>query len=629
VAKQKKFTKNVKQVPTSKLKSNAASNSQSKKGLGEIPKYVWGILAILLLSTYIAYKPSLDNGFVNWDDEVYVVENSYIGESDGWFKRIVSLNYHPLTMISLHRDYKKPVKDAEIDAKPFHLTNLILHLFNTALVFVFIALLTRKKWVVATFTAMLFALHPMHVESVAWISERKDVLYVFFFFLGLISWHYYREKRSVIFYVLSLAFLVLSCLSKAMAVVFPVVLLLIDYYEQRILQDQSFLKPKYFLEKLPHFGIAIFFGLMAVNVQGGGNFYGFFDLEVQHEAIAKFDTFTIWQRFTFASYGFIMYIVKLVVPTGLSTFYPYPNAIEAEGFKFMVMPFLVLIIFALAFWLMKKRRWFSFGIFFYFITVALVLQFLSVGKVIIADRYTYLPYVGLGFILGYGAYLLMKNKALKFPVIGAIALLGGFWAVQTSNACAVWKDGETLWTNVIQNEPDAYEAYINRGNLRGKRGEPQKALDDFLVAVQMKNDDPEVFKSLGNTYGSLGDFQKSVDAFNKAIALNPNDYSYYLNRGVTYGQIQNDSMALMDFEKALSMKPPSWDYPVLLNYKAIAAFAVHQNEKGVETLEKLAALQKTNTDTYARLLGVYRQLGDKENEQRIVAELKKLGVNAQ
>lgn len=592
----------------------------------KVPQMVWVFLVALLAATTFTYWSSLDNGFVNWDDEVYVLDNPNISSTDGWFKRVVSLNYHPITMISMANDYKKPAQGEELDARPFHRTNLIFHVLNTFLVFLFVVLLTRKKWLVALFAAMLFALHPMHVESVAWISERKDVLYVFFFLLGLISWFYYKHKGSKLAYLLSIVFLLMSCLSKAMAVVFPVVLLLIDYFENRIANEKQFISMKLILEKIPHFVVAIFFGLVAMDVQGGGNFNGFFNIEIQEDAIADFDAFTIWQRITFASYGFVMYLVKLILPFNLSTFYPYPTISEASSLKFTIMPFVAMGIIGLAIYLFKKSRVVTFSIFFYLITVALVLQFLSVGKVIIADRYTYLPYVGIGILIGYGVYWLSEKGNLKTPVIIGVIALGLFWAYLSNNATKVWKSGETLWTQVIDVYPFAFEAYVNRGNTRGETGEVKKALSDFQIAIQIEPGDAEVFKSLGNAYGSLDQFDKSVEAFDNAIRIDPGDYTYYLNRGVTHARAKNDSLALRDFESALTVPYPSAEKPKILNYISMSAFSVRDNEKGLNALEEILEIQAGNTNVRLQIARAYHQLGRKEERNIHVAELDKRKV---
>ena len=189
------------------------------------------LLFITLIATLIIYFPSVNNALTNWDDQEYITNNTSLktpaSQNIGYhFKNFHMGNYHPLTMISLNMDYKEP-----LDPKPFHVTNLILHLLNTALVFLFVFLLTQKN-VIAFISSMLFALHPMHVESVAWASERKDVLYTLFFFAALCTYLKYLsdEKNKQRWFLITTSLFILSLLSKGQAVVLPVIFILIDVF---------------------------------------------------------------------------------------------------------------------------------------------------------------------------------------------------------------------------------------------------------------------------------------------------------------------------------------------------------------------------------------------------------------
>ena len=276
-------------------------------------------------------------------------------------------------MISLGIDYQL----WGLNPFGYHLGNLIIHLINTLLVFFFVRQLAPKSLVfVPFFTALVFGIHPMHVESVAWISERKDVLYVLFFLLGLITYLKFLGNKSLKIFALVILFFCLSLLSKAMAVVFPVVLLLIDWFKGRQWNIRVG------MEKVPFFFLSLVFGVTAYQIQSGG-------------AIAEFDHFTFIDRMVFAAYGFCMYLVKAIVPVQLSAFYPYPFvAGGAVPGYYYAMPIIAVLLLGGAVAVYKKSKAPLFGLGFYLVTVALVLQFISVGKAIMADRYTYLPYVG-------------------------------------------------------------------------------------------------------------------------------------------------------------------------------------------------------------------------------------------
>jgi hypothetical protein len=249
---------------------------------------------------------------------------------------------------------------------------------------------------ISILTALIFAAHPMHVESVAWVSERKDVLYTFYFLIGLLLYYQYLLKRKIFFLVAATISFVLSALSKSAAVVFPVVLFLIDYYEGRKFTIKSV------AEKLPLFLIAFYFGVTAIKTQSN--------------SIRDLVVFSVFERIQFASYGFMNYLVKFIYPHHLSSFHPFP---EKGNIPLAYNLALIAILFLIVYMILagRKKKWLVFGIGFYFVTVALVLQFISVGKAVTAERYTYIPYIGAGFVyatLLHNIFSENKYKNLKY-----------------------------------------------------------------------------------------------------------------------------------------------------------------------------------------------------------------------
>jgi protein O-mannosyl-transferase len=267
----------------------------------------------------------------------------------------VSLNYHPLTMFSLAVNYSF----SKLNTYGYFFTNILFHLLNTLLVFIFLYRLSGKKFWVGAVSALLFGIHPMHVESVAWASERKDVLYCFFFLASCITYLSYLETKQVKYIVYCFVLFLLSCLSKAMAIPLPLVLVLIDFYRQRQFTFKTI------AEKIPFFALTLVFGLLALNIQS-------------KEAIADFQVFTLPQRFMFAAYGFMMYWVKLFVPWKLSAFYNYPS-LDGVTLVYQAAPLIVLLlVLGPAFYFYKKNRdhfrvW-VFGMGFFIAMVAMVLQ---------------------------------------------------------------------------------------------------------------------------------------------------------------------------------------------------------------------------------------------------------------
>ena len=246
-------------------------------------------ICFIVIITFIVFFPSFKCGFTNWDDEDYVTKNSLVVSNfihvKEIFKTPVLLNYHPITMLTFALNYQF----GKLNPVGYHLWNVLLHVLNTILVFVFIFIFTKRNLLMATIVALFFGIHPMHVESVAWVSERKDVLYVFFFLAALISYLYYKEKGKPIWYSITLLLFILSCLSKAMAVVFPFVLILIDYYTADSISQIAIWKRKTSIDKIPFFLISLVFGITAYVIQHNG------------KAMEFMNHFTSFQRLVLSS----------------------------------------------------------------------------------------------------------------------------------------------------------------------------------------------------------------------------------------------------------------------------------------------------------------------------------------
>jgi len=521
------------------------------------------LLSILLLTilTYFVYSSATDNQFVNWDDQVYVEEQPLVLKKEyaQLWKTPVSLNYHPVTMISFAMQVPKDLK--KLTAKPFIRMNVWLHIFNSALVFLLLWMLNDKKWLVALFTAAIFALHPMHVESVVWVSERKDVLYTFFFLLSLIAYWQYLSNNKKYWLLLTFFCFLLSVLSKAMAVVLPIVLLLLDYWKGKDFKDM-----KVWIEKIPFLGVSMFFGLMAVSVQNGGDFGGLLTLVGEKSnAIADTEIFNYWQRFQFASYGFVSYIIKFFVPTDICAFYPYPDGNKLNSIQGILYPLTFVTILFLAFWSAFRTKIFAFGIGFYFVTVALVLQFMSVGLAIMADRYTYVPYIGLAFLLLYAIdkWINVKGPSIKYLTLGVLSLFVTFLSYKTKSQVEVWQNSETLWTQVLQYYPKEDLALANRGNYRGKTGNIDGAMSDFEIAIADGCQRSDVYEGLGNSYGTLSEQQsdkkneytlKAIEMYKKALSIEPSKGNIYYNLGIAQLQT-NPAASEVAFNESLKLMP--------------------------------------------------------------------------
>ena len=569
----------------------------------------WTFVAAISILTLIAFYPSLKCEFTNWDDGTYVTQNPMIWKLDGAslkeiFTTPVSLNYHPLTMLSLAVDYSFD----QLNPYYYHLHNVLIHILNALLVFVFVKMLVegynRKAPVgivrpnplnVSLVTSALWAIHPMRVESVTWVAERKDVLYVFFFFLSLIFYLRYLDSKKVSFMIYCFVFFICSCLSKGMGVVLPVVLVLIDWFygDAKTFKQifQSTIKKAHF------FLVSIAFGVVAFEIQSQG-------------AIAAMETFAFFQRLTFGCYGFLMYLWKLLLPLNLSAFYPYPFT-DAQGnipAIYYASPFLVLFIaFVIIFVLWKKNeagKFLVFGFSFYFIAVALVLQFVSVGSVIMADRYAYLSYTGLFFIIGY-FYEWVRNKysttiSTAFTCLLLVAV--ACFSYLTHERTKVWTNAKTLWTDAMNQFPFIEIAYENRGIYFKDHHQLDSMLMDYEFATQkLHSKNEKIWSNLGNLYGLLGQqkdksfFDKSLDAYSHAIELNPANASTYLNRAITFSMMGQYAKSIPDFDKSLQLAPE-----VALTYKnrAYTLMQLGQFAASISDYDKAIQLYEYDTLSY-------------------------------
>ncbi len=582
----KQGNKNLKQVPAQKTIPKGTHPVKMQKPLAGTPEPSYAkviVLAVILIVTFAAFFPSLRNDLLKtWDDQAYITRNDLVKNLTGdnvakIFKEDKGLyaNYHPLTTLSLAINYHF----SKEETFGYHLTNLLLHLLNTLLVFIFIYLLTRKNLVIAGVTSLLFGLTPIHVESVAWISERKDVLYSFFFLASLIAYQQFLKKSNWLFYILSLAFFLCSLLSKAMAASLPVVLVLIDFMEKR---KWSL---KLFAEKVPYLFLAVILGLYAIRMQAEGNAMG---------AV----TFPLISRLFHACYGFTAYISKIFLPVGLSTFYPYPYPLVNAGWITNTTPsvfYLTFLVSAVLFFFSiyavfsgkKNLRILGFGLLFYAITIALVLQFLPVGRAIMADRYAYVPSIGLFFIIGYFAGELYDKKMFRIPVVVILLLYSGFLFFLTREQTRVWKNDETLWNNVISIFPGDNRiaiAYANRAQYYQLQGKPTEALKDLLVVAGWNSKDDNALDKIGKIYGKeLKDLNTAITYFKQAYQVNPQNLEVIRDLATVYG-ITGDVRSSLEYSlKGLEINK---DDAFLLYSAGVGYSNLGQKALGQEYLDK-------------------------------------------
>lgn len=611
------------------------------------PQILFGLTSTLGI-IFITYLPSLSNKFTFWDDNIYVTENPMV-YGLAWenikaiFSQPVAANYHPITMLSFAINYQI----SGLDAFGYHLINLFLHLSNAVLVFYFVWLLSKgKKWV-ALIAAVLFGIHPMHVESVAWIAERKDVLYTFFFLLGLIRYLQYRIRKTAKNYLLTFFFFVLSVLSKPSAVVFPLVLILLDYwrYEQKSNSKKHWNWSKILLPKIPFFLVSLLIGTITLQTQS-------------ETAIAEIGTFTVLQKFTFVCYGFVMYIIKAFFPFHLAAHHAYPNLEESLAFYYYLMPIGTIIIFIASYYSIKYTKIFFLGMLFFILNIVLVLQFISVGSAILAERYTYVPYIGLFITLGYGFDTLWRtpsNKKILLP-LAAIYILG--LSYQTFERCKIWKTDETIWTDVLEKYPRSaiafnnraahyskenqldnaladfnnalqiypkyFDSLIGRSTLYQKIGELDKSLVDAQLARAIRPEDERPYICLGGVYFQQKAYDKSLDVSNKALEINPNNAEGRLNRAILYSIKTDFQKALLDFNQFLQFRPND---PRGYLYRGIAYSKVGQLDAAIQDFNQTIQFMPSNGHAYFERSKVHLSKGNSSQALADAQKAESLGIS--
>jgi len=541
-------------------------------------------LGAILVLTFVVYLPCLGNGFTSWDDNGYVTENAAVTHGDLRALLIAPLggNYHPLTMLSLALNYKV----SKLDPASYHWLNLLLHLANTALVFLFVRKLSAGRFWTTVATALFFGVHPMHVESVAWVAERKDVLYAFFYLLALLAYLKYLDTRGPAWLVATLLAFVLSAASKPAAVVLPLTLLAIDYYRRRPM------KISIVLEKLPFFVVSIADGLLTM--------YG----QRSVGSIAPPHLWSPLQKVLFPSYATIMYVVKLFVPVNLSAVYPYPSVHAGERLApaFYVAFLALVTLLPAVVYLCRRVPAVLFGLAFFFINIILVLQLVPVGSAIMSERYTYLPYIGLFLALTWWLDEPAGPRLLKPLVAGALLLLLPVSVIQTRTRCGVWRNDETLLNDTIQKYPhQIWYAYWHRGYYYYERGRLEQALADFNEALALNSGIASVWMHKGGLLARLNRNDSAFVCTERAIALKP-DYAEALsNRGGLKVRKGDLAGALDDLGRAIALDPKLRD--AYIN-RAAAYVVMNEYEKSIPDRRRAIELDPKDPTNYRQFSAI-------------------------
>jgi hypothetical protein len=466
--------------------------------------------------TALLYSRTLQNGILSWDDRTHITDNKDIqslsvNNIKAIFTSYYVRMYHPLVTLSYAIEYHF----FGINPIAYHTTNVLFHLANVVLVFYLVLSLSKRRET-AFIAACLFGIHPMHVESVAWIAERKDVVYAFFYLCAMFCYTRFIQREQIKYYWMACICFVLSLFSKTTAITFPIVLFLIDYYFHRKVTVRTL------LEKLPLFALSLVFGLIAFRSQG---------VSAQHVLGGNFDFI---DRLFLASYSLSYYLIHLFAPFNLSVLHLMPMKIQGMLPIEYYLAVILLIIFA--FVGTRKgifHREYVFGLLFFIVILSVNIHIIPFGMSVVSERYTYLAYIGLYYIIGQlYCYLFDRYQHLLFPwkkviTIGA-ALIAIFLGYLTYQRIGVWKSTPILFQDAAMKTSKKYEANFIQGLSYNFEG-------DEKIKTKL--------------------YKEAIECFDKAIVLIPQSPEFYVNRGVAKYCLSDYIDAMKDYEKAIELNP--------------------------------------------------------------------------
>ena len=619
------------------------------------------ICLALAILTVIVFWQLKDCGFISFDDPMYVYENATVqsGLNANSIKSAfspelakLSGHWHPLTWLSWMLDYEL----FGLNASGFHLVNLLFHVLNTLLLFLVLRRMTKALWPSA-FVAALFAIHPLHVESVAWIAERKDVLSTFFWMLTLGAYSYYVESPGWKRYVFVLLFFVLGLLSKPMLITLPFVLLLLDYWplnrfseikpaqkiQPQVLQarnsDQSKKKSKkkqvakgsleaqkplvvakpaepefkwslifpLVWEKVPLFVLAALSSSVTyLAAQSVG-------------AVASTKALPLSVRIGNAFVSYITYIGKMFWPANLAVFYPYPKPLMSWQVWGAIL-FLVTVT-GIVIWRAKKSPYLLTGWLWYLSILVPVIGIVQAGPQAMADRYTYLSLIGLFLIAAWGVPDLLKKLHYRKEILTAVSVLIILGlSMKTWIQVGYWQDSLTLYDHSLKVTVNSWLIHYNRGVVYGNLGNTSLAIDDYSRAIEIAPRYVSPYINRGIAYAKLGNYSQAIKDYDKAIEIKPRYSSLYNNRGNAFIHLGNYSQAIKDYSRAIEIKP---DYAEAHYGRGLAYAKLDDYRQALENFNKTIEIKPDFALAFYNRSATHLKLG---NNSLAVKDLQRAAI---
>ena len=576
-------------------------------------------LVALLAATLLVYSPSFRHGFVSFDDPVYVSENPVVGrgltlEGVRWAFGFHAGNWHPLTWLSHMLD----VELFDLDAGKHHLVSALLHATNALLLFLALARMSACPWT-SLAVAAFFALHPLRVESVAWASERKDVLAGTFWMATLLAWTRYAERPSLGRSLAVSACLALGLGAKPMLVTLPFVLLLLDYWPlgrwsagggSRARESEPAPPPalpspapthpgkareetrgagagyRLFVEKLPLFALVLAAAAVTFVVQRGGG------------AVGSLQSLSLAERAANAAVAAVAYLRQTFWPVDLACFVPHPAVVADDLVRELLVPALLAALGLALFTVLVLRRarrspYLFTGWFWYLGTLVPVIGLVQVGAQAHADRYTYLPTIGIAILVCFGLRdMVVTRPRLRIPVVGGVVLALVALATLAWRQVGTWRDSRALFEHALAVDDRNYIAHTFLGKADRRAGRAEAARDHLEQALAINPRHVDAMYELGAAYRDLGDLVEARRAFKRTLRNDPADAAAHNDLGVVLLELDETEEAREHFERALALEPDSFE--ALLNLAQI--WVDSAPERARELLEHARELRPSDPE---------------------------------
>jgi tetratricopeptide (TPR) repeat protein len=590
------------------------------------------VSALLGVTCVAAYWGVWNHEFVNYDDGDYVTQNIQVQsgltlQGVAWaFTTGHAGNWHPLTWLSLMLDHEL----FGLNPWGYHVTSLLFHVASTLLLFYVLRRMTQETWKSA-FVAALFGLHPLHVESVAWIAERKDVLSAAFFMLTLLFYARYVERPVRKRYLLVLLSLALGLMSKPMLVTLPFVLLLLDVWplgrirfgsdegkgkmkgrDQLGAKERGAIIKKLVREKVPFFLLIIGSSVATVIAQRGEG------------AVVPWEMLPFMSRLQNAISSYLKYLLHMVWPSNLSAFYPHPG-FEPPFWQVAGSAAMLLIV---SFFLMKnisRRPYLFVGWFWYLGTLVPVIGLIQVGFQSMADRYTYIPLIGIFMMIAWGVpNLFSKQKEWRIALSVSAVLILLALSIRTQFQVRTWENSFTLWQNALHATTNNGLAHYNVGLQLAKQGKTAEAIEHYTEAVRIIPDMDEAHDNLANLLAREGRNDEALYHYRELQKLKPNSDMVYYNLGILYLRLGKTPEALDSYSRAVQMNPRNWRA-----HQSLGTLLIQQGRfsDGIGHLEEALRLEPNSPERRVAIANLLAEHGMRAEAIRHYTEALKLKPN--